>query len=109
MRVHPLPAAAGCLALSALLAPTAGAQFHLGPEEFVPASGLELQVGGYSVPSWADWNSDGLMDLVVGEGSGSDRPRVRYYLNSGAPGAPAFGGYGLALSQGTVLSQPGGG
>lgn len=109
MMAKALPAAARSLAFGALLAPTAGAQFHIGPEAFVPAAGLEIQVGGYSVPSWADWNGDGLPDLVVGEGSGSDRPRVRYYLNSGVPGAPMFGGFGLALSQGTVLSQPGGG
>jgi len=97
------------LTLVALLAPGATAQFHVGPEELVEAGGTELVVNGYSVPSWADWNGDGLMDLVVGEGSGTDRARVRYYLNAGAPGAPAFGGYGLAMSQGAVLTLPGGG
>ena len=44
---------------------------RLGPEELVQAGGADISVLGYSVPSLADWDNDGLNDLIVGEGSGS--------------------------------------
>src|SRR5512139_2516219 len=41
---------------------------NFGPEEIVKADGNDIAVPGYSVPSFVDWNNDGLQDLVVGEG-----------------------------------------
>jgi len=41
---------------------------RLGPEELVQAGGADISVLGYSVPSLADWDNDGLNDLIVGEG-----------------------------------------
>ena len=60
--------------------------FKLGPEEIVSTSDSDIDVGTYSVPSLADWNNDGLKDLVVGTGSGN----VRVYLNGGSNEAPIF-------------------
>ncbi|MBN1975368.1 MAG: VCBS repeat-containing protein [Sedimentisphaerales bacterium] len=60
--------------------------FDLGPEEIVKADNLDINIGTYSVPSLADWNNDGLKDLIVGTGSG----KVRIYLNIGTNIEPKF-------------------
>lgn len=60
--------------------------FDLGPEEIVNVNGFNIDVGTYSVPSLADWNNDGLLDLIVGTGYGY----IRIYLNSGTYLEPQF-------------------
>ncbi len=60
------------------------------PVQMLQANGANIDVPGYSVPSMADWNGDGLADLIVGEGSGGVTPQVRVYLNGGTPSAPLF-------------------
>lgn len=103
------PHGVALLAAAACLAAPAAAQPDLGPEQLVQAGGADLSVPGYSVPSLAHWNDDGLLDLVVGHGSGTADVKVRVYLNSGSPEAPAFGGFAYAQSNGTDLTAPGGG
>jgi hypothetical protein len=105
----PIRASISLVILGALCAPRAAAQFHIGPETHVQAGGVDIWVPGYSVPSFAHWNDDGLLDLVVGEGSSSERGRVRVYLNEGTPGAPSFTGFFFAQSNGSTLTLPGGG
>jgi len=56
---------------------------NLGPEELVQTNGVDIQVPGYSVPSFVDWNNDNLKDLVVGEGGGFGDAKVRVYINVG--------------------------
>ncbi len=104
------PAATVLVAIlgSSIAAPT-GAQVHLGPEEIVTSNGVEIDVPGYSVPSFAYWNSDSLPDLIVGEGGGGYPGMVRVYLNSGTPGNPQFTRYLLARSNGVPLVSPGSG
>jgi len=83
------------------------ALLNLGPRELVQANGVDIQVPGYSVPSFVDWNNDGLNDLVIGEGSGSHPPgKVRIYLNIGSESDPQFSGYFYAQSNGTDLTCP---
>lgn len=84
--------------------PSAFAAWELGPETLIQSSGLEIAVSGYSVPSTADWNEDGLPDLIVGEGGGTVAGKVRVYLNTGAPGSPAFSGSFYAQSGSGDLS-----
>ena len=63
------------------------------PEEIIQADGNDIVVPGYSVPSFVDWNNDGLQDLVVGEGgvTGTVAPgKVRVYLNVGTEQEPRF-------------------
>ena len=79
---------------------------NLGPEEGVQANGVNIQVPGYSVPCLADWNNDGLADLVIGEGGGSTAGKVRIYLNVGTSADPQFSGYFYAQSNGTDLAVP---
>ena len=49
-------------------APPAAADLYLGPEELVQADSVDIQVPGWSVPSFVYWDGDDLKNLVVGEG-----------------------------------------
>ena len=89
--------------------PFAIGQPDFGPEELVQAGGSDLTVSGYSVPSYWDWDNDGLPDLIVGEGSGSYTAKVRVYLNTGSVSSPSFSTYFYAQSGGSDLTVPGGG
>ena len=101
---------AGLTATVLLSAQLAGAALIVGPEQLIQAGGSVIEVPGYSVPSYADWNNDGLNDLVVGEGSGSEMPRVRVYLNEGTAAEPQFSGYFYAqYTAGGGLTAVGGG
>ena len=96
--------------LTLLLSSVALAELNLGPEQIVQAAGADLMVPGYSVPSLVDWNEDGRLDLMVGEGSGATGPaKVRVYLNHGTATAPLFDDYLYAQSGGRDLSIPGSG
>lgn len=81
-----------------------GADPAFGPERFVQAGGVDIQVPGYSVPSLADWNGDGLKDLIVGEGGGTAPGKVRVYLNVGTQAQPQFRDFFYAQSEGADLT-----
>jgi hypothetical protein len=82
-----------------------GLELVLGPEQFVEANGVDIQVPGYSVPSFVDWNNDGLNDLVIGQGSGASPPgKVRVYLNVGTESNPQFSDPCYAQSNGVDLT-----
>ena len=85
------------------------AALSFGPEQLVSADGSPISVPGYSVPSFVDWNEDGLKDLIVGEGSGYYTPRVRVYLNVGTHGSPQFSDYFYVQAHGSDLTVPGSG
>jgi hypothetical protein len=78
----------------------------LGPEEIIQANGSDIQVPGYSVPSFVDWNNDNLQDLLIGEGSSFGDAKVRVYLNVGTESEPAFADYFYVQSQGSDLTCP---
>jgi hypothetical protein len=80
---------------------------NFGPEEIIQAEGVDILVPGYSVPSFVDWNNDGLRDLIIGQGSGSYPPgKVRVYLNVGTESEPQFLDYFFVQSNGTDLTVP---
>lgn len=55
------------------------------------SDGVELSASGtYSVPSLADWNGDGALDLIVGEKSADGSGRVAIYLNEGTNAEPVY-------------------
>jgi len=87
-----------------------GLRLRLGPEELVQATGGDIAVLGYSVPSFVDWDNDGDNDLVIGEGSSSyPNAKVRVYLNAGTASNPQFSGFTYAQSNGSDLTCPGSG
>ncbi len=81
-----------------------GADVAFGPAQLVQAGGADIQVPGYSVPSLADWNGDGLNDLIVGEGGGGFPGKVRVYLNIGTAADPQFRDYAYARSNASDLT-----
>jgi hypothetical protein len=84
-----------------------GLLLNLGPGELVQSGGSNIDVSGYSVPSHVDWNNDGRMDLIVGEGPDSSFDgKVRVYLNDGTASAPQFPGFSYAQSGGSDLTCP---
>ena len=96
-------------ALLVTLAHPAVGQLNLGPEELVQAEGADIDVPGYSVPSFTYWNGDNIPDLIVGQGSGTTGAKVRVYLNVGTACSPDFSGFVYAQSDGGDLVVPGGG
>ena len=83
------PFVSALAAVAALcMAGAAYGQLNYAAEQLIKANGTDIAVSSYSVPSFVDWDSDGLKDLVVGENSGSGK--VRVYLNSGTASTPAF-------------------
>ena len=70
------------------------------------ASGGDLKVDGYAVPSLADWNNDGLTDLIVGEKTAAGTGKIRVYLNSGTNAAPAYGSFVFAQGNDGDVSVP---
>jgi large repetitive protein len=85
--------------------PSRSVALDMGPVEVLHANGADIAVPGYSVPSFEDWNNDGLKDLIVGEGGGpSSAPgKVRIYLNVGTQAQPQFKDYFYAKSKGADL------
>jgi len=77
---------------------------NLGPEELVQANGVDIEVPGYSVPSFVDWNNDNLKDLVIGEGGGNRDGKVRVYINVGTESNPQFSDYFYVQSEGADLT-----
>lgn len=61
-----------------------------------------LDVGSRATPTLADWNNDGLIDLVVGAYDG----KIHLYLNDGADGGipPSFD---LSIPSGNIVLQNG--
>jgi WD40 repeat protein len=95
------------LVISVLLAVpdyVSAALLNLGPEELVQAAGGPISVPGYSVPSYVDWNNDGRMDLVVGQGGAGYEGKVRVYLNDGTASNPQFSDFFYAQANGSDLS-----
>ena len=70
------------------------------------AGGTDIQVTSYSVPALADWNADGLPDLLVGEKFDTVTGKVRVYLNNGRPGSPVFGSFFYVKVAGSDLTVP---
>jgi len=105
-RTVPLFMAAGVLRLFPV---AAAGDSEFGPVQMVHSGGASIDVPGYSVPSYVDWDNDGRKDLIVGQGSGTTDPRVRVYLNTGTADAPQFSGYFCAQSSGSDLTATGSG
>jgi len=72
----------------------------------VQAAGGDLMVDGYAVPSLADWNSDGLTDLIVGEKTAAGTGKIRVFLNSGTNTDPVYDSFLFAQGNEGDVSVP---
>jgi sugar lactone lactonase YvrE len=71
-------------------------------EEFVEADGSLMAVpSGYATPQVADWNNDGLCDLLFGTWEGT----IYMYQNVGVMGAPVFSSVGPVVYYTSLTSQ----
>ncbi|MGE5296210.1 MAG: FG-GAP-like repeat-containing protein, partial [Solirubrobacterales bacterium] len=80
-----------------------GQAVQLGTEQRLQVSGVDIQVTAYSVPTLADWNSDGKTDLIVGEKADDLSGKVRVYLNSGTNASPVYGTFFYVQASGADL------
>ena len=72
--------------------------------QLVSTAAGPIQAASYSVPSLADWNGDGLQDLIVGEKTADGQGKVRVYLNTGAAAAPVYEAFVYAQAAGGDLA-----
>ncbi len=97
------------LALVALGLPLlATAYLQFDAEILIQDDDAPIEVLGYSVPDWFDWDGDTVPDLVVGEGGGLDDGKIRVYINQGSAQAPLFDGWFYVQSGSGDLAYPGG-
>lgn len=83
---------------------SAGTSLKFRTEQIVQAGGVDINVPGYSVPSYVDWNNDGKKDLVIGQGGGGHTEgKVRVYLNTSTASEPQFSTFFYAQSSGSDL------
>lgn len=85
---HP-PCLPACLLL-AIMATSfpAASQVQLRPGELVQADGTNMDLGSHAIPCAADWNGDGLIDLLVGYRYAD---KIALFTNSGTRQSPRFG------------------
>ena len=90
--------------LLSLFPKPAAAELVLGLVEYVQSDSGQIEVSGYSMPSFTFWDGDSLKDLIVGEGATTVLPgKVRVYSNIGTQTEPRFGDFFYAQSEGTDL------
>ncbi len=93
---------------NALLGGAGGLGFQIptfSGEVLIESEGAAIAVDAYSVPTQADWNSDGIQDLVVGEQDDSGG-KVRVYVNVGTNQSPQYDGFFYVQYQGADLTVP---
>jgi len=61
-----------------------------GLPSFALQQNLLAQANAYAMPTWYDWDGDGLADLLVGEKTAAGTGKVRVYRNVGTVGNPVF-------------------
>lgn len=66
------------------------------------ASGV-IDIGWNSAPFIIDWNNDGLLDLLIGDGYYSGNRRTRLYLNSGTASSPRITNFTYIKNAGSDL------
>lgn len=55
--------------------------------QFVSGNGKAYSTQGFASPEWADWDNDGLKDLIVGQFNDS---KIKFFKNIGTSSNPVF-------------------
>ncbi len=76
--------------------------WSFGKERALEAGGKAIRVSGDAGPFVADWDGDGLPDLLVGEGDGS----VSLFRNAGKAGAPVLEGKRVLVPSPAASEKP---
>ncbi len=74
-----------------------------GPYSCIVATGGRIDAGSYGAPCIADWDGDGLKDLVLGKYTDG---KIMFYANSGSNSAPVFTTYSYIQSDGVDITLP---
>jgi hypothetical protein len=72
---------------------------YLTDSGYLQVKGNDITVDNYSNPCMADWNDDGLLDLLVGGMDG----RILLLINTGSIGSPVFNNYEYVQDDGSDL------
>lgn len=67
-------------------------------------AGERIDVGTCASPCIADWNGDGLNDLIVGQWGIPDDGRIRLYVNSNTNDSPIYTYFTYMQSDGTDIN-----
>jgi hypothetical protein len=99
------------LAAAAVVATSAAAQPQFAPGQPVEDASGPIDVEHFASPCIADWDGDGIDDLILSEGfsvSSTCQGRFRLYPGRGEPGAPAFEDWSFMEADGEqiVLGSP---
>ncbi len=96
---------AAAIAVMTLVALAAASAPEFGAYTWLYANGSRIDVGYYGAPCVADWDGDGLKDLVLGQFTSG---QIRFYRNSDSNDSPVLTTYSLIESSGTPISVPSG-
>lgn len=75
------------------------------PVPVLLSNGDSIKIAYNSSPYMADWNDDGLMDLVTGDAPTLAGCKLRVYLNEGTPSTPVFTDYTYIRADGSDIEH----
>ena len=75
------------------------------PEYQLECAGTVIDVGYYAAPCIADWDLDGVDDLVLGQFTSGN---IRFYPNDGTNANPVFNSWSYIQSDGVNITVPSG-
>ncbi|OPL18166.1 MAG: hypothetical protein AVO35_06585 [Candidatus Aegiribacteria sp. MLS_C] len=65
-------------------------------------SGTVIDVGYYGSPCVADWDGDGLKDLILGQFASG---YIRFYKNEGTNASPVFNSFSYLYADGVIITM----